>query len=72
MKSREMRQMTNDALLDYYEDAKASLYRFRLLEQSGELVDTTQFKKTRHELARVLTILRERELAAELVEGSES
>ena len=68
MQSREMRQMDNEALLDYYEDAKASLYRFRQLEQSGELVDTTQFKKTRRDIARVLTILRERELAAEFVE----
>lgn len=62
MKSREIRQMTDDQLVDHYEDLKEQLYRLRLLSATGELVDTSQFSKVRREVARTLTILREREL----------
>jgi len=66
MKSREMRVMSNDQLVDHYEDLKEQIYRLRLNESSGELTDTSEFRKARREIARALTVLRERELATEL------
>lgn len=68
MKSREMRQLSDDELYDLFEDNKAELSRLRQLQATGELVDTTQFRKTRRQLARTLTILRQRELAAEIAQ----
>ena len=68
MQTRELRQMDNDALIDRYEDLKQGMYQLRLNHVTGELVDTTQFRKTRREIARILTILRERELAAAIAE----
>lgn len=68
MQSREMRQLTDEQLYDVFEDGKAELSRLRQLRATGELVDTTQFRKTRREIARALTILRERELAAKLLQ----
>jgi len=68
MLSDEMRQLTDEELLDVYEDGKAELSRLRQLYTTGELVDTTQFRKTKRQIARALTILRQRELAAEIAE----
>jgi large subunit ribosomal protein L29 len=64
----ELRAMSDDKLVDLFEDQKESLYRLRLQKATGELVDTTTFRKTRRDIARILTVIRERELAAEIAE----
>lgn len=68
MKSRELRAKSDSDLLDLYEDKKEEMYMLRRDYVTGELKDTSRFKKTRRELARILTILRERELAAQIAE----
>jgi len=68
MQTRELRQMNDDQLQDRYEDLKEAMYKLRIDHNSGELVDTSQFRQTRKQVARVLTILRERELAEAYVE----
>lgn len=62
----EIRGKTDDELYDLYEDMKEELYRLRLQHATGELVDTSQFKQTKRSIARLLTVLRERQLAAEI------
>ena len=71
-KIRELRAKDDEALLDMFDDLKEELYVLRLNKSTGELIDTTEFRKTKRTLARVLTILRERELAASAVAGEES
>lgn len=66
----EMRKMTDEQLRDHYEDLKEQLYKLRLNHSSGELVDTSEFRIAKREVARVLTILRERELAANVTKDS--
>jgi len=66
--SDELRGKTDDQLFDMYEDLKEEVYRLRLNHATGELVDTSQFKQTKRTIARLLTILRERELAAQIAE----
>lgn len=66
---RELRALDDEQLLDKYEDLKEEMYVLRLNHATGELVDTAEFRKTKQTLARVLTILRERELAAAIAEG---
>ena len=69
----EIRAMTTDEILDKIEDLKVEMYTFRIQKESGELKDTTLFRKTRRDIARLKTALRERELAAELVaQGGEN
>lgn len=68
MHASELRTKTSDELVDLYEDMKETLYKLRLSHSTGELVDTTEFRRTRHDVARILTVLREKELAAEIVE----
>ena len=43
------------------------MYTYRIQKESGELQDTTLFRKSRRDIARLKTALRERELAAEFV-----
>lgn len=69
MKSRELRDMSEEALLDTFDDLKEELYLLRLNKSTGELVDTTEIRRTKRTLARVLTVLHERELAAAIAEG---
>lgn len=64
----EVRDMNDEELLDLFEDKKEELYTLRRNWATGELRDTSQFKKARRDIARILTVLRERELAAELAE----
>lgn len=64
----EIRKKSDDELIDMFEDLKEQLYKLRLNRRTGELVDTTQFRRTRRDVARVLTVLRERELAAAIAE----
>lgn len=68
MRTRELRNLPDEELIDHYEDLKQEQYRNRLDHATGNLVDTSTLRRTRKEIARVLTILRERELAAQLVE----
>lgn len=68
MQSRDLRQLNDEQLQDRYEDLKEAMYKLRIDHNSGELVDTSKFRQTRKEIARVLTVMRERELAAELLE----
>lgn len=63
----EIRAMSTDDILDKIEDLKVEMYTYRIQKESGELQDTTLFRKTRRDIARLKTALRERELAAELI-----
>ncbi|MDQ7026313.1 MAG: 50S ribosomal protein L29 [Anaerolineae bacterium] len=69
MYASEMREMQDEELVDLFEDLKEELYKLRLNHVTGELVDTTQFRSTRRDVARILTVLHERELAATIAEG---
>ena len=57
----ELRAKTDEQLLDLYEDLKEELYTLRLNYATGELVDTSEFRKTKKTVARIMTILRERQ-----------
>jgi large subunit ribosomal protein L29 len=67
----EIRDMSTEEILDSLEDMKVEMYTYRIQKETGELSDTTLFRKTRRDIARLKTTLRERELAAELVSGEE-
>lgn len=69
LQSREIRAMSDSQLLDLFEDKKEELYTLRQNFTIGELKDTSAIKKARREIARILTVLRERQLAAEIAEG---
>ncbi|MDZ4771377.1 MAG: 50S ribosomal protein L29 [Chloroflexota bacterium] len=73
MKSREIRQLSDQELADALEDQKESLFKLRLQDGFGRLEDPTTIPHTRRTIARLLTILRERELAKQAgAEGGKS
>jgi len=67
MKTRELRELNDAKLLALYDDKMQSLYHLRLEKSTGELKDTSRFRQTRREIARILTLLRERQLAQDVV-----
>ena len=63
---KEIREMEPEAILDTIEDLKATHFRLRLERASGQLANPNVLRETKRDIARCLTVLRERELAAEL------
>jgi large subunit ribosomal protein L29 len=67
MKVSELREKSDEELLDEIEDLKEALFKLRLQKSSGQLENENVIKQTRHDIARCRTIMRERQLAAERV-----
>lgn len=74
MKIREIRQMSDEAIMNALEDQKEAMFNLRFQMASGQLEDTNAPRRTRRITARLKTVLRERQLAAELArkEGNDA
>ena len=71
MKTAEIRALSTDEIASRLDEARDNYFKLRFQFATGQLTDHSQMKIARKEIARLATILRERELAAEL-EGSEA
>ncbi len=69
MKPAEIRKLSDQEIEARLAEAREELMHLRFQKVSGELTDTTALRRTRRLIARYLTILRERELAALAEEG---
>ncbi|MBK8020307.1 MAG: 50S ribosomal protein L29 [Chloroflexi bacterium] len=65
MKSREVRGLSDQELADALEDQKENLFKLRLQDGFGRLEDPTAILQARRTIARILTIMREREIQKE-------
>ena len=65
MSASEFRSMTNAEIAGKLDDAYQELFNLRFQRTSGQLSNTARFGEVRKEIARMKTILRERELAEE-------
>ena len=74
MKAAEMRQLSPEELVQRLGDSKDDLFRLRFQLISGQLENHRRMKDTRREIARIKTIVRERELkinrASTVAEGA--
>jgi len=61
MKLSEIRDLSTDAIQAELHDAKEELMRLRFQQATGELTDTSRLRQTRHNIARLYTVLSERE-----------
>lgn len=68
MQASEIRSWTNEEIQKRLEEAYRELFALRQEKASARLEDHNQLKAVKHDIARMKTILRERELVAELVE----
>jgi large subunit ribosomal protein L29 len=63
MQMRELRNMTEQQLREELEDSYKELMNLRFRAATNQLTDSNQPRKTRKNIARILTALRERELS---------
>ena len=65
MKPVELRDMNDSELREHLQTARRELFGLRFQHATGELDNTAGMKKAKREIARALTIVREREIDAE-------
>ena len=61
MKVDELRELEEDQLADRMKTARRELYELRFKHAVGQLENSSQISKVRHDLARIMTVLRERD-----------
>lgn len=71
MRAFELRNLTNEELTARLDEAKQIMFTLRFQREAGTLEDMSRFKQNRREVARILTVLRERELAAEIAQETD-
>jgi large subunit ribosomal protein L29 len=62
----DIREMSAEDILTELDDAREELMRLRFQITTGELTDHNQLKSTRRKIARLITVLRERQLEEEM------
>jgi large subunit ribosomal protein L29 len=60
MKATELRELTIEELLQRETELKRELFNLRFRRASGELDNTAELKKTRRDIARVMTVIGQR------------
>jgi large subunit ribosomal protein L29 len=66
MKISELRNLTLDELQRRLDDSKEEQFNLRFQQASGQLEDTNRLRILRRNVARIHTIIRERQLEAEV------
>jgi large subunit ribosomal protein L29 len=72
MQASEIRTWTTDELEERLKETHREFFALRRDRVSGRLEDLNRIKALKRDIARMKTILRERELSAELIEGGET
>ena len=62
MKVDELRELEEDQLGDRLRGARRELYELRFKHAVGQLENSSQIAKVRHDIARIMTVISEREL----------
>lgn len=65
MKVKQLRSLTNAELANKLDDSHQELFNLRFQKATGQLKNSARTREVRREIAQIMTILRERELAAE-------
>ena len=67
----ELREMTDDELVERLRESKEELFNLRFQMATGQLANNRRLRVVRSEIARVYTVLRERELGLAAGPGGE-
>ena len=65
-KAAELRELPDDELVTRMEAGKEELFNLRFQLATGQLDNPARMKQVRHDVARIATVLREREIELEL------
>ncbi|BBZ24341.1 50S ribosomal protein L29 [Mycolicibacter hiberniae] len=63
----ELRELSADELVEQLRESKEELFNLRFQMATGQLTNNRRLRTVRHQIARIYTVLRERELG--LVSG---
>ena len=58
----ELRELTADELVERLRESKEELFNLRFQMATGQLDNNRRLRTVRHEIARIYTVMREREL----------
>lgn len=67
----ELRELTDTELTDKLREAKEELFNLRFQMATGQLANNRRLRTVRQEIARIYTVLRERELGLAAGPGGE-
>jgi large subunit ribosomal protein L29 len=67
----EIRELSTGEILEALDNAKQELFNLRFQQEVGQLEDPTRIKVVKRNIARLKTILHERELAAQVIQEEE-
>ena len=67
----ELRELTEDELTDKLREFKEELFNLRFQSATGQLANNRRLRTVRQEIARIYTVLRERELGLAAGPGGE-
>ena len=65
MRARELRDLTDDALQEKLADTRQELFNLRFQAATGALENSARLRLAKREIARILTVQRERETQLE-------
>ena len=68
----ELRDLGDEELFERLESDKEELFNLRFQLATGQIDNPMRIKDVRHEIARILTIVRERQIDAEVAEYAAS
>ena len=66
MKASEIRELSVEEIEEKLNDAQQEMMNLRFQFVMGQITDTSRFKVVRRDIARMMTVLREREIAEEV------
>lgn len=66
MKAAEIRDLPDEELIDRLENMKEELFNLRFQMATGQLDNPMRMKQVRHDIARILTVVQERNVEGEL------
>ena len=65
MRARELRELSDEELAKRLDESREELFRLRFQVATGALENTARLKLAKHDVARILTVQRERETNVE-------
>jgi large subunit ribosomal protein L29 len=63
LKARELRELSDEELVKRLDESREELFRLRFQVATGALENTARLKLAKNDVARILTVQREREAA---------
>ncbi|QBI20460.1 50S ribosomal protein L29 [Egibacter rhizosphaerae] len=64
MNAQELRELSDEELVEQHDELKEELFNLRFQMATGQLDNPRRLQQVRRDIARVLTVQRERELSA--------